>query len=209
MHEPPGAGAGTESGLASGIAACAALVRGIRPPPLPSASSAAQTALTSRGRETGLSPRGREAACPTPESAAALLQGSPRWWGGMPRRGAGPCAWKLGGGAVLRNETMCNYIDNLPCRCVSMKDFFFFFGWFLYGDKGCVFLFIFSPHLCGASRPSWFRYLQRSCEAFSSACLRGKLRAAGSAYSVACVTSLRSSSHTPLPPSLCMFLCLC
>ncbi|XP_036258642.1 uncharacterized protein LOC118699073 isoform X1 [Molothrus ater] len=56
MHEPPAAGAGTESGLASSVAASAAPVRGIRPPPLPFSSSAAQTALKSRGRARGLSP---------------------------------------------------------------------------------------------------------------------------------------------------------
>lgn len=77
MHEPPAAGAGTESGLASSTTTSAALARGIHPPPLPSSSSAAQTGLTSRGRVGGCSPRGREAACPIPGSAAALLFGQP------------------------------------------------------------------------------------------------------------------------------------
>lgn len=92
MHEPPAAGAGTESGLACSIAASAALARGIRPPPLPSSSSAAQTALTSRGQGEGRSPRGREGAYPTPGSAAALLFGQP------------PLVWRdaaAGSGALL------------------------------------------------------------------------------------------------------------
>lgn len=40
----------------------------------------------------------------------------------MLRRGAsGALRLEAGKGAVLRNDSMCNYIDNLPCRCVSTR----------------------------------------------------------------------------------------
>lgn len=124
MHEPPAAGARTGSALASSIAASAALLRGIRPPPLPFSSSAAQTALKSRGRERGLSLGTVSSLSDPRERCCASLRVAPAGEEGC-RAGERGLVLESQEGAVLRNESMCNYTDNLPCPCLSMRDFFF------------------------------------------------------------------------------------
>lgn len=159
MRKPPAACSRTGSVLASSIAASAALVRGIRPPPLPSSSADCSNIQRPGGKTlcpgTGsiLSDPG-ESCC---DSLRATLAGG----GGMLRRGAsGALRLEAGKGAVLRNDSMCNYTDSLPCRCVSMRCCC---CWIvaLWEEGVWIFLYLYSATLSFFAPIAIHRYLQR------------------------------------------------
>lgn len=97
MRKPPAAGPGPDPFWPPASPPlppwCGGSARHLYLPPL-------QTALTSRGRAGGRSLRGREAACPIPGRAAAVLLGQPPLVeeGCCGGERAGLCAWKPGRG---------------------------------------------------------------------------------------------------------------